>query len=268
MRPKKRLGQNFLIDKGVAKRIVDAANLGPHDLVVEIGPGRGALTEGLAKKANRVIAVEIDKGLCQILRERFLESSDNLRIVEGDILNFDFKGLSKVVVLGNLPYYITSPIIVHLLEHKHHLDTILVTVQKEFAQRLCAKSGTKLYSPITCLVQYHTDVSTIFKISRNAFLPRPEVDSCLVRFKILSTPRVSVKDEGIFFRIIRASFNKRRKTILNSLSYADDLAMNKNEWQNLFRRCKIESTRRAETLQLCEFALLSNTYCQMIKGDV
>lgn len=235
------------------------AEISPCDLVVEIGPGKGSLTEELLKRANRVIAVEIDKNLCQSLREDLLKQYDNLEIIEKDILDFDFRGLKSVKVVGNIPYYITTPILVHLLGHKLSIDKIFVTVQKEVADRLLAKTNTKEYSPITCLVQYHTEPRSHFKISRGAFFPKPEVDSCLIELKVIKpSGRVDVQDEGLFFRLIRSAFNKRRKTILNSLSFADEFCLDKSGWQALLIKCNIIPARRPETLSLEEFARLSN----------
>lgn len=256
---RRRLGQNFLVDKNIAKKIVEAACVEPCDLIVEIGPGKGVLTERLIRKANRVIAVELDKNLCEFLRTRFEGYCDNLTLVEGDILDFDFHNLKDVKVIGNIPYYITSPLIAHLIEHKRFIDTIFITVQKEFAERLLAKPCSKQYSPISCFVQYHTQPAMLFGISRNAFLPRPEVDSCLVELKVLKpTAKVSVKDERLFFRLIRSAFNKRRKTILNSLASDERFSLNKSRWEVLLKDSGINPVRRPETVSLEEFAKLAD----------
>ncbi len=276
-RPRKRWGQNFLIDRNIRDRIIETASLRKTDTVIEIGPGFGALTERLSHKVKRVIAVERDEKLCSILR-RHIISCSNVEVVSGDILKLDFtKLLHNAKVVGNLPYYITSPIIVHLLKSRALIDSIIITIQKEVAQRLLSEAGRSSYGAISCFVQFYSKPSLIMEIKKNAFFPQPEVNSSLVKLKILKVPEVRVKDEKLFFRIIRASFNQRRKTLLNSLSsklkldpslkrsgkvylcpLGHPLGLNKQSLLKILESAKINPHRRGETLSLEEFAKIAN----------
>lgn len=272
-RPYKRWGQNFLINRNIRDRIIEAFSLRKTDTVFEVGPGFGALTGELSRKTERVIAVERDERLCAILR-KLLVNCGNVEIVSADILKFDFTKLSinlhpalstsgatesrkrGVKIVGNLPYYITSPIIIHLLKMRTLVESIIITVQKEVAQRLLSGADEGSYGAISCFVQFYSKPSLVMKIKRNAFFPQPEVDSSLVKLKIRKIPKVQVKNEELFFKIIRASFNQRRKTLLNSL--VSKLGLNRETLSRILESLKIDPRRRGETLSLEEFAKIAN----------
>lgn len=280
--PSKRRGQSFLIDRNIQEKIIKAASLGKTDTVIEIGPGFGALTGGLSRKVEKVIAVEQDKKLCIILRKLLL-NYPNVEVVAADILKFDFTpfagdlhsvrpasayrgrfnknkgfkiGKDGVKIVGNLPYCITSPIIIHLLKMRAFIDSIIITVQKEVAQRLLSEAGGSNYGAISCFVQFFTEPSLLMQIKRSAFFPQPKVDSSLIKLKIRKTPKVKVRDEELFFKIVRAAFNQRRKTLLNSL--AGRLKLEKQFLLNVFEGVQISPQRRGETLSLEEFARIAD----------
>ena len=258
IKPIKRLGQNFLRDENILQRIADAAHLSGEDTVLEIGAGSGNLTRHLAEKAGFVYAVEKDRRLCKAAEEN-LKGFKNVEIICGDILKIDVgAGLkpAPTKVVGNLPYYITTPIIFKLLEHKENISDIIIMVQKEVAERIVAKPGGKDYGILTCSVQFYTEPKVLFKISKGSFYPRPKVDSVLLEMKILKKPAVNVKDEQKFFEIIKAAFGQRRKTLLNSL--CNRLHLEKEAVEDILRKAGIEPQRRAETLDLDEFAKISN----------
>ncbi len=268
IRPRKRWGQNFLQDEEVLGRIVRAAELNKDDLVLEIGAGTGVLTEKLGQAASQVIAVELDERLCKILKER-LAGFDNIDIVRNDILKVDLKELVKTFnfqlstfnslkIIGNLPYYITTPVIFHLLKQKSLLTLFVIMVQREVAERLAASPGGKDYGILTLACRYHAGVEVIAPVGREAFFPRPEVDSALVKFRILKEPRVRVGDEKLLFSLIRASFGQRRKTLRNAILADRRLALKEKELRRALGEAEIEGGRRGETLSLEEFARLSN----------
>lgn len=265
---KKGWGQNFLKDEEVLERIVQAAGLNKDDLVLEIGAGTGILTEKLAESAFGVIAIEFDERLCDILRER-LANFDNVAIVQDDILKIDLREVLKVFdfhpstfnsvkVIGNLPYYITTPIIFHLLKQKSLLSLLIIMVQREVAERMAAAPGGKDYGVLTLACQYHAEVEVITRVGRESFFPPPEVDSALVRMRILKEPRVKVEDEKLFFSLIKASFGQRRKTLENALLSDRYLGLKRKELRRTLGEAGIEGRRRGETLSLEEFARLSN----------
>jgi len=216
IRPSKRLGQNFLIDQNIKDKIINSIEVGKENTVLEIGPGLGTLTQDLCKKAERVIAVEKDKRLYDFLTKNL--SWGNLELINDDILKYEFENLSsKLIIVGNLPYSISSPILNHLINNRDYISSIYITVQAEFGQRLVASPGTKDYSSLSCYAQFYTEPNTLFNIPKRAFYPVPEVDSCFMRMNIRKDKPYEVDEERLF-KIIRASFSKRRKTILNSLS--------------------------------------------------
>lgn len=261
LRIHKYLGQNFLIDKNIRDRIVAACGLKREDVVLEIGPGLGALTEGILALCKRLIAVEKDRGL-SIFLERFLGDSKNLDVVNKDILTYDIVSLckrqeKKIKVIGNLPFYITSPIIFYLLQNKKYIDSVHITVQREVAERMVSKPGSKDYGLLSCSVQYHSQPEIVMRIPRTVFFPRPEVNASLLKLSIRKEPAVKVKNEQLLFDIIKAAFNQRRKTLLNALSNSSTLRINKDSLKNTFEKSGFDSKTRGERLSLQEFALLT-----------
>ena len=257
----KSLGQNFLIDGNIIKKIAEIAELDENSGVLEIGPGFGTLTQELCKKARKVIAIEIDKSLKEVHRGTL--NYPNLKIIYEDFLRVDvntlieeeFEGLD-VKVAANLPYYITSPIIMKILEGKYKISRIVVMVQKEVAQRLNAKAGSRDYGAITLAVRYRADTDIKMIVPNTVFMPRPKVDSALVEFKILSKPRIEVLDENMLFAVIKASFGQRRKTILNGLS--NNLNLSKDLIKGALLYAGIDPAVRGEKLTLEEFGRISD----------
>lgn len=271
-RPLKRLGQNFLIDANVAKRIVEALSPGHDDAVIEIGPGLGALTFEIARRSGAVIAVEKDRALCGILGERLEGVAPGVKLICGDILRTDLSLLAggrKVKVIGNLPYSATTPILEYLIGHRRFVSRAVLTVQREFALRLLARPGGKEYGSISCFVQYHAAASAIRSISRTCFYPRPEVDSSVIMLEMRASPPVDVRDEGIFFTVIRKAFNQRRKTLLNSLSSKGiSLLAPRSVIAEALARSGVEARSRAEELGLKGFADIANNITQLQKNSV
>jgi len=265
IRIKKRLGQNFLIDEGILNRIVEVADLSKDDIIIEIGPGMGTLTKKLAEKAQKVLAIEIDENLVKLLKET-LKSYPNIEIIQADILKTNLNKLLKsryaIKVVANLPYYITTPIIIHLLKVREILSNIVVMVQKEVGRRMVAKPRTKDYGALSLLVQYYTKPQITVRVPRSAFLPEPEVDSCVVNLEVRNKPAVGVKDEELFFRVVRAAFEQRRKALKNALTYTRDLRLDKTKVLEILEKADIKPLRRGETLSLEEFARLSNLIAQ------
>ncbi len=259
MRPKKSLSQNFLVDDDAARGIVESLDLGREDVVLEIGAGKGALTGHLLNQAKEVVAVEIDGRLCNYLERKF-RGRENLRIVHGDILKADFTSLFappvKCKVVGNLPYKITSPVLDLLLEQRKSIDLCVLMVQKEVALRICAKPGSKDWSPLSIAIQIHSQVEILFHLEPNSFSPPPRVRSSVIKLAFLSQPRIPLPDENAFFRIVRAAFGHRRKTLLNSL--AANLHLPKPELEPILHSVGIDPLRRAETLTLSQYADLAS----------
>ncbi|SFJ35229.1 16S rRNA (adenine1518-N6/adenine1519-N6)-dimethyltransferase [Thermoflavimicrobium dichotomicum] len=261
---KKSLGQNFLTDPYVLEKIVQAADLTNHSGVIEIGPGIGALTEKLADVAKRVVAIEIDQRLVPVLNELFKERK-NIDVIHGDALKVDLHqvitnhlaDVDTVHVVANLPYYVTSPILVRLLEERLPLKNIVVMIQKEVADRLTATPGTKDYGSLTILVQYFAVAKGIARVPGHVFVPRPQVDSAVVKLEIRETPAVEVADEKLFFKLVRAAFGQRRKTLLNALYAGLHSSATKQEIEQWLTSAGIDPKRRGETLNLQEFAALT-----------
>ena len=258
----KSLGQNFLTDKNVIDRIIEGSDIGPEDLVIEIGPGIGVITREAAQAAKKVIAVEIDSDLIPIL-EYTLGDLDNVEILNRDILKTDLKKLiseqdfsGKVRIIGNLPYYITTPIIMKILEEDTGAASVTVMMQKEVADRLKAGPGSKDYGAISLMVQYYAEAREVVKVPRTVFVPQPKVDSTVLRLDIRSEKPVAVKDEEHLFKVIKAGFGQRRKTLLNALSVLGDVT--KDDIREALEKAGIDPVRRGETLSLEEFARLSD----------
>ena len=260
----KKYGQNFLIDNHVLDKIIEGADVGKDDYVLEIGPGIGTLTQALCEKARQVLAVEIDKALIPILNET-LSDYDNVSIINKDILKIDLNKLVKeenngspIKVVANLPYYITTPIIMSFLENSVPVESLTVMVQKEVAQRMQASAGSKDYGALSLAVQYYSEPYIVANVPPNCFIPRPKVASTVIRLKVHKDPLVEVKDEKLMFRLIRASFNQRRKTLVNGLNNSKDLTFTKEEIQEALRKHNISEMIRGEALTLEEFAGLAN----------
>jgi 16S rRNA (adenine1518-N6/adenine1519-N6)-dimethyltransferase len=252
----KRLGQNFLIDATIVRGIVEAAEVVSGDRVLEIGPGIGTLTQGLAEAGAVVTAVELDKKLPAVLAET-LAGYEQVRIVPGDILKIDIRALmgdEPFKVVANLPYYITTPILMALLEQRLPVSSIVTMVQKEVAERMTAQPGGKEYGSLSVAVQYYTEPSIVLDVPPRSFLPAPEVDSVVIACRVRTQPAVTVKDERLFFRLVRAAFGQRRKTLANALK---TLGMERERLAQAMEAAAIDPGRRGETLSLAEFASLS-----------
>ena len=259
----KKFGQNFLIDPHVLEKIVEAAELTPEDCVVEIGPGLGAMTQYLAKRAGRVAAVEIDRALIPILQET-LADCENVEIINEDILKVDLARLAEeknggrpIKVVANLPYYITTPIVMSLLEKRVPLYSMTIMVQKEVAERMQAGPGGKEYGALSLAVQYFADARIVANVPPNCFIPRPGVGSAVVCLKRYEKPPVSVPDEDLLFSVIRASFNQRRKMLVNSLYNAAGLSFSKETVREALLALGVPETVRGEALTLEQFARLT-----------
>lgn len=262
LRADKKLGQNFLIDESVVRRIVEAAELTPEDTVLEVGPGIGTLTQGLAESGASVVAVELDKRLLPVL-DVTLEGYDNVRIVNGDILQVDImEQVQKpdFKCCANLPYYITTPIIFAILEKRLPMERLVVMVQKEVAERMAAKPGSKDYGALSVAIQYFTEPEIAFIVPSSSFIPAPSVDSAVIVCKRRSTPPVEVCDENLFFRVVKAAFSLRRKMLSNSLKNMGIKGEQVTKWLEL---AGVDGKRRAETLSLEDFAALTNTFAQV-----
>lgn len=260
-RNSKSLGQNFLTDKNIIDRIIEGSGIGPEDLVIEIGPGIGVITREAAKAAKKVIAIEIDTDLLPILQYT-LEDLDNVEIVNQDILKTDLKELiekedftGKVRIIGNLPYYITTPIIMKLLEEDIGAESITVMIQKEVADRLKAAPGKKECGAISLMVQYFAEVNEIVRVPKTVFIPQPKVDSTVLRLDVRHEKPIETEDEEYLFKVIKAGFAQRRKTIANSLSVIGDVS--REEILKALKTAGIDPVRRGETLDLREYAELA-----------
>ena len=247
---KKSLGQNFLFDPAILGRIIEAASIGPDDTIVEIGPGPGRLTTLLSKVAKKVVAIELDSDLYIKLQDE-LAGRENVELVLGDALKYRYDDLGSFKVVANIPYYITTPIIFSLIAARDNLVSMTLTIQKEVAQRIVANSGTKDYGVLSLAVQYHADPEIKFIIPAGAFRPVPKVDSAVIHMHIRKTPKVIVADEALLFKIIRAGFSQRRKTLSNALKpLMPDI-------KDVLIDTGIDPGRRGETLSMDEFAILA-----------
>ncbi len=253
----RRLGQNFLISPAVVRGVVDAAEIASGDHVLEIGPGIGTLTQGLLEAGAEVTAVELDKKLPAVLAET-LRGYEHLTVVQGDILKTDIGALmggEPFKVAANLPYYITTPILLALLEQKLPITRIVTMVQKEVAERMTAPPGGKDYGALSVAVQYHTEPEIVLDVPPNCFLPAPEVDSAVIVCVVRKTPAVAVKDEPLFFRVVKAAFGQRRKTIANALK---TLGVSRERIDGALSAADVATERRGETMSLAEFAAVTD----------
>ena len=262
----KKFGQNFLIDTHVLDKIVSAAEITKEDFVLEIGPGIGTMTQYLACAAREVVAVEIDKALIPILEDT-LQDYSNVTVLNEDILKVDIKKLADehnngkpIKVVANLPYYITTPIIMGLFEGEVPIESITVMVQKEVADRMQVGPGTKEYGALSLAVQYYAEPYIVANVPPNCFMPRPKVGSAVIRLTRHAAPPVEVVDAKLMFRIIRASFNQRRKTLANGLNNSPELSFGKDEIQRAIKACGFPEGVRGEALTLEEFAALANEF--------
>ena len=267
----KKLGQNFIINPSVCPRIAELGGAGPDVGVLEIGPGLGVLTWELASRAKKVVAVELDERLLPVLAETLAEFH-NVTVIQGDVLKLDLKELMErefagmeVVVCANLPYYITSPIVMSLLEARLPVQAITVMVQKEAAARICAEPGSRNAGALSAAVSYYAKPQVLFSVSRGSFMPAPEVDSAVIRLDVRPEPAVVPRDEKLFFQIIRAGFSQRRKTLLNSLSAG--LPLTKEKTACALERAQIRPATRAEELTLEDFCRLTEQVFEEIFGQ-
>lgn len=266
----KKLGQNFLIDGNIISSICDNSEIGEDDEIIEIGPGIGVLTYEMCKRAKKVVAIELDKSLVPVLGEN-LEEFDNFKLIQGDVLKLDlakiiseeFEGKS-IKIVANLPYYITTPIIMRLLEEKLPIDKIVVMVQKEVADRFASQPGSKSYGAITIAVNYYADIKTVVKVPNTVFMPRPKVDSAVIMLDVLEKPRVDVCDEKLMFKVIKSSFGQRRKTILNALSSLE-VGLEKDEIREVLEASGFDPRIRGEKLSIEDYARLSDAIGERMK---
>lgn len=273
IRANKGLGQNFLINEEVIEKIIEAGDIKEDELVIEIGPGIGTLTKFLIEKAKKVICIELDTKMINILNDRF-KFYDNIDIVYGDILKVDIskiikeekekQDIKKVKVIANLPYYITTPIIMKLLEEKLELDSIIVMIQKEVADRLVAIPGSRETGAITYTVYYYTEGEKILEVPNSSFIPEPEVTSEVIKLNIRSKPYVDVQNEEVLFRIIKCAFMQRRKNLLNALTNTK-VFLNKEEGIKILNRLNIDLNSRAENLKLEDYANITH---EILKKDI
>ena len=264
LRADKKLGQNFLIDENVVRQIVEAAELSEADTVLEVGPGIGTLTQGLAESKAKVVTVELDTRLLPVLATT-LNGYDNVRVVHGDILKVNIMeevGAPSFKVCANLPYYITTPIIFALLEKRLPMERLVAMVQKEVAERMAAQPGGKEYGALSVAIQYYTEPKIAFIVPPTSFIPAPAVDSAVMVCKRREKPPVEVCDEGLFFRVVKAAFSLRRKMLSNSLKNMGIKSEQVAKWLEL---AGVDGKRRAETLSLEDFAKLTNSFNEAVK---
>ena len=261
----KKFGQNFLIDTHVLDKIIGAAGITTDDMVLEVGPGIGTMTQYLCESARKVIAVEIDKNLIPILENDTLKDYDNVRIINEDILKLDINKLvneendgKPMKVVANLPYYITTPIVMGLFESHVPIESITIMVQKEVADRMQVGPGTKDYGALSLAVQYYAKPEIVANVPPNCFMPRPNVGSAVIKLTRHEKPPVDVKDEALMFKLVRAAFNQRRKTLQNSINNSPELHLSKEQVVQALDEMGLSQTIRGEALSLAQFAELSN----------
>lgn len=267
----KGLGQNFIIDENVLERIMDGSDISIDDVILEIGPGIGVMTNVLCEHAKKVVSIEIDKSLIPVLSET-VGHHENLKIINKDVLKVDLLGLvkeefgeQKPKLIANLPYYVTTPIIMMFLEERIPVSDLIVMIQKEVADRIIAKPSTKAYGALSVVVQYFTEPSIVTRVSRGSFMPMPNVDSSVIRLKVRDNPPVELIDESLFFLTIKDGFGKRRKTLLNALS-SGFLKITKEQAKMALDLAGIPENTRGEALSIDEFATLANAIFKVKNG--
>lgn len=267
----KKYGQNFIIDENVLERIVKGAEIGNDDMVLEIGPGIGVMTDALCKSAARVVSIEIDKSLLPVLDET-VGDHDNLTIIHGDVLKVDLNEIfntyfnnARPKLVANLPYYVTTPIIMKFLEERIPVSDLVIMIQKEVADRIMASPSTSEYGALSVAVQYFTEPSIVTRVSRGSFMPMPNVDSTVLRLKVREKPPVELDDEEVFFKTVKDGFGKRRKTLLNALT-GGFLGLSREQAHEALEKAGIEERIRAEALDMNEFATLANAINGILKG--
>ncbi len=267
----KGLGQNFIIDENVLERIMDGSDISKDDMILEIGPGIGVMTNVLCENAKKVVSIEIDKSLIPVLSET-VGHHENLKIINKDVLKVDLLGLvkeefgdQKPKLIANLPYYVTTPIIMMFLEERIPVSDLIVMIQKEVAERITAKPSTKAYGALSVVVQYFTEPSIVTRVSRGSFMPMPNVDSAVIRLKVRDNPPVELIDEKLFFLTIKDGFGKRRKTLLNSLS-SGFLKISKEQAKMALDLAGISENTRGEALSIDAFATLANAIYKVKNG--
>lgn len=268
----KSLGQNFLVDDNVIDEIIRSSNIDKQDLIIEIGPGLGVLTNRLLKEANNVIAVELDKRMVNILQDRFIlningQAESKLEIINEDVLKINLNEIiaekrkqteiKNVKIVANLPYYISTPIIMKLLENRLDIDEIIVMVQKEVAERLTAKTGTRLVGAITYAIEYYSDATSIIKVPKESFVPSPKVESEVIKLKVRKGKKIQVKDEKLLFNIISKSFMQRRKTLSNVL-INNNIMHSREDVKNMWKELEIDENVRGESLTLEQFGKIAD----------
>ena len=267
---KKKFGQNFLIDNHVLNKIISSAEIDENDVVIEIGPGIGTLTAEVAKKAFKVVAVEIDRTLVPILCDT-LSDFDNIEIINEDILKVDIREIAKryfdknIKIVANLPYYITTPIIMEILEKRFPVESITVMVQKEVAYRMGAKPSSKDYGALSLSVQYFCEPYMVANVPRNCFMPRPNVDSAVIKLTVLEEPFVKTNDIKLMFHIIKLAFSQRRKTLLNCLFNSGDFGFSKEEITEVLNEVGFDEKIRGETLGLSDFGKIADAFYKKIE---
>jgi 16S rRNA (adenine1518-N6/adenine1519-N6)-dimethyltransferase len=271
LKPRKSRGQNFLVASGVLDKIIAAAEIRAEDLVLEVGPGLGALTRRLAEAGARVMAVELDAGLVRVLREVLADLEDRVRLIQADALQIDYGSVLDLPgagfdfkVVANLPYYITTPFVTGFLEAGYHFERMVLMVQREVAERMVARPGTKDYGALTVLIDYHTRADIFWRVSRHCFYPPPAVDSAVIRLFKRARPAVSVSRPDFFFRIVRAAFGQRRKMLPNALDGSIP-GVDREAWTRVIRSAGLDPRVRGETLTPEQFGLLADACVRM--GD-
>lgn len=260
-RPQKRLGQNFLVDNNIRDNILAGISLDTQSTVVEIGSGFGVMTFGLAAKCRKLYAIEKDRDICNMMGPLFREKG-NIELMSGDIRELKISSFApsggKITLTGNIPYYITTPIIEKIVEERECITSAYLVIQDEYAERVVALPGSRDYGSLSCYVQFYTKPRRVFKISKNSFYPRPAVDSCFIELSILPSPSVEVKSKDVMFQIIHKAFSQRRKQVLNSLSHGRFLSLERGDWERILNMSGIGSSKRAEDISLADYARMSD----------